>query len=188
MADALGLAASVITVVNLFIKVGVLCSVYCADLKTAPRDVRYILNEADRLTATLNDVERLLAGPNGARIEASQNVCRGVADCRRQLGDLAAKLEEGTRYKRIMWPLKKEEVTDIIKNLERCRAVISLDLHINHTYVATSLLDPLLRIFKGITSRCPPGDCPSKATHRRKGDLRFSRRRRQRQMPSRHPG
>ncbi|KAH8710111.1 hypothetical protein GQ44DRAFT_776770 [Phaeosphaeriaceae sp. PMI808] len=73
MAEALGLAASVITVVDLFVKVSVLCSVYCTDLKTTRCDARYILNEADKFTATLKDVERLLAGPNGAKIEASQN-------------------------------------------------------------------------------------------------------------------
>lgn len=67
MADAFGLAANVVAVVEVFVKVGVLCSVCCADLKTAPRDVRHILNEVDKLTATLKDVERLLAGPNGAK-------------------------------------------------------------------------------------------------------------------------
>jgi hypothetical protein len=45
--------------------------VYCADLKTASRDIRYILNEADKFAVTLKDVDRLLAGPNGAKIEAS---------------------------------------------------------------------------------------------------------------------
>jgi hypothetical protein len=88
MAEALGLAASVITVVDLFVKVGVLCSVYCASLKTVRRDVGYILNEADKFTATLKEADRLLAGPDGAQIVASQNVRRGVADCRLQLDDL----------------------------------------------------------------------------------------------------
>lgn len=138
MADAFGLAVNVITVVDLFVKVGVLCSVYFADLKTARRDARYILNEADKFTATLKDVKRLLAGPNGVKIEASQNVCRGVEDCRLLLQDLVVKLEVGTTYQWIMWPLKKEEVIDMIKKLERCRAAISMDLHINQTYVASS--------------------------------------------------
>jgi hypothetical protein len=131
--ETLGLAASVIAVVDLFVKVGVLCSVYCADLKTAPSDVRYILNEADKLTKTLKDVERLLAGPNGPRIEASQNVRSSIAECHLQLVDLAAQLEAGTRYKRILWPLKKDKVEAIIKKLEGCRASIALDLHVNQT-------------------------------------------------------
>jgi len=53
MADALGLAANIITVVDLFVKVGVLCSVYCADLKDVSKEIRDILKEADRFAATL---------------------------------------------------------------------------------------------------------------------------------------
>ena len=149
MAEALGLAASVITVVDLFVKVGALCSVYCASPGTARREARYILNEADKFAATLKDVERLLAGPSGAKIEAFQNVRRGVADCRLQLDDLAATLEQGTRWKRITWPLKKEEVADIVKKLERCRAAISMDLQVNQVYVASSSLELLLKNSQG---------------------------------------
>ncbi len=136
MAEALGLAAGVIAVVDLFIKIGVQCSVYCAGLRSAPRDIRDLLNESDRFTATLKDVERLLAGPHGTKIEASENIRRSVADCRLQLDDLAAKLERGTRYKKILWPLKKEEVAEVVKTLERWRVAISLDLQVNQTYVA----------------------------------------------------
>lgn len=139
MADALGLAANIIAVVDLFVKVGVLCSVYCTDLKTAPRDIRHILNEADKFAVTLKDVDRLLAGPNGAKFEASHNLHRSIADCRLQLVDLAAKLNQGLGWKRIMWPLKKGEVTDVVKKLEQCRAIITLDLHINQTYVGFPL-------------------------------------------------
>ncbi|KAF2466054.1 uncharacterized protein BDR25DRAFT_269130 [Lindgomyces ingoldianus] len=170
MAEALGLAASIITVVDLFVKVGVLCSVYCADLKTARRDARYILNEADKFTATLKDIERLLAGPNGAKIEASQNVRSGVADCRLQLDDLATKLEQGTRWKRITWPLKKEEVAGIVKKLEQYRAAISLDLQVNQIALLRNVHQETilakLRTVEGATfdshtdannARCHPG-------------------------------
>ncbi len=100
----------------------------CTDRKTAPRGVRDILNEADKLSATLKDVERLLAGPIGAKLELSQNTRRGVADCLVHLRRLTAKVEEGTRYKRVVWPLKKGEMANIVQNMERCRAAISLDV------------------------------------------------------------
>ncbi|KAJ4293221.1 hypothetical protein N0V90_008503 [Kalmusia sp. IMI 367209] len=138
MAEALGLAASVMTVIDLFVKVGVLCSVYCKDLRTARRDARYILNEADQFTATLEDVKRLLASPNVAKTKALQKVPGCIADCQLQLNILTAKLEQGTRLTRVIWPLKKEEVADIVKRLERCRAAILLDLQINQT---TLILD-----------------------------------------------
>lgn len=136
MAEIVGLAASIIAVIDLAAKVGVLCSRYCADIQSARRDVRYILNEADRLSVTLRDVERLLKGPNGTKFDASLNIRRAVADCRQQLDTLVAKLEEGTKYRNIKWPLKKEEVADITKDLGRCQTSISLDLQVHQSYVS----------------------------------------------------
>lgn len=135
MAEALGVAANVIAVVDLFVKVGVLCSIYCTNVKKAPHDIRSLLNEADRISATLKDVERLLTGPNGAKIAASENIRCGITDCRAQLSDLATKLEAGTIWNKMAWPLKKGEVTEIINNLERCRTNISLDLQVYQTCV-----------------------------------------------------
>jgi hypothetical protein len=42
--------------------------------------------------------------------------CRGIEDCRLQLDDTAAKLEEGTRCKKIIWLLKKREVQRAISD------------------------------------------------------------------------
>lgn len=158
MAEVLGLAANVIAVVDLFVKVGVLCSIYCTNLKTATHDIRSLLNEADRVSATLKDVERLLVGPDGAKIDVSQNIRCGIADCRAQLSDLVAKLEVGTRWKKIVWPLKKEEASEIIKKLERCRTTISLDLQVNQTCVRSFSLEAALTI--------PQGHCFSTFTRR----------------------
>ncbi|TFA99728.1 hypothetical protein CCMA1212_008564 [Trichoderma ghanense] len=136
MADALGLVANIIAVVDLFIKVGVQCSIYCSGVKDAPRDIRQILNEADRTTATLEDLKRLLASPTGARLSSSQRVLRSVEDARLQLQDLAVKLERGLKtgkgasLQRLRWPLKKEEVAGIISQLQKCRAAIALDLQL----------------------------------------------------------
>jgi len=130
MAEALGLAASVIAVVDLFAKIGVLCSHYCADLKGARREVRGILNEADSFSHTLGDVEKLLSSPNGSKINPI-NIQRTIDDCRVLLGDLAVKLQQGTRWQWMKWPLKKEEVTQILQKLARWRAAIALELQIN---------------------------------------------------------
>lgn len=138
MAEPLGLVSSIITVVDLFIKVGVQCSIYCSGLKNAPRDVRQILNEADRFTATLKDLEHLLASPYGAKLHSSQNVHRSVADCRLQLDGLIARLEQGTRLQKIVWPLKKEEIAGIINRLQTYRAAIALYLQVDQTYASSS--------------------------------------------------
>ncbi|CAI6090971.1 unnamed protein product [Clonostachys chloroleuca] len=144
MAELFGLAVNVATVVDLFIKVGVQCSEYCAGVKAAPREVRSILKEADRLVVTLGEVKRLLDGPNGPQVEASQNIHKCVEDCRLQLTLIVAKLQQGTEARGLKWPFKKGEVADIITKIERCRASISLDFRsikpsVHHEIILTKL-------------------------------------------------
>jgi hypothetical protein len=136
MAETFGLTVNVVTVVDLLVKVGVQCSLYCSGVKSALRDVKYILDEADRLVTTLRDVDRLLKGPNGEEIDSSQNIRRTLEDCQRQLKDLAAKLEPGPKWKRLVWPLKKEEVAAMTEKLGQCRSTISLDLQAYQAYVS----------------------------------------------------
>lgn len=137
MADAFGLAVNIATVVDLFVKIGVQCSVYCANVKAAPRDIRDILNEADRFGATLKDIQRVLAGPNRTNIETLQNLCSGIGACHLLLDDLATKLEQGTRA-RLVWPFKRHEVDSILAKLKGHRTAISLDLQIHQKYVCTT--------------------------------------------------
>lgn len=141
MAETIGLAVNIATVVDLLVKVGVQCSFYCAGVKTAPNDVRDILEEADKFRATLQNAEQLLSGPHRARIEASQCLHRGINDGKSQLADLVAKLGQGRTTKgwRALWPLKKAEVTGRIQSLERCRTAISLDLQFHQTYVISTI-------------------------------------------------
>ncbi|VUC33404.1 unnamed protein product [Clonostachys rosea] len=138
MAETLSLAVNVATVIDLFIKVGVQCSEYCAGVKAAPREVRSILNEADRLGATLKEVTRLLNGPNGPGVEASQSIHGCVEDCRLQLELLAVKLKQG-RASSLKWPFRKGEVAEIITKIERCRSSISLDLQIHQATQLASI-------------------------------------------------
>ena len=133
MAEVLGLAASALTVIELFAKIGVLCSIYCVGVKAAPRDVRSILNEADRCTASLRAVERLVKRPNGIKDENARNLYRNLETCRLHLDELAAKLEKGTKWGRLQWPLDKKAVLDVVKKLEQCRTAISLDLQVSQT-------------------------------------------------------
>ena len=130
MAGTFGLGVNIATVVDLLVKVGVQCSLYCSGVKSAPRDVKHILDEADRLGTTLRDVDQLLQGPNGEKIDSSQNIRRTLEDCQRQLKNLAAKLKPRPTWKRLVWPLKKEEVTAITEKLGQYRSAISFDLHV----------------------------------------------------------
>ncbi|CAG9980522.1 unnamed protein product [Clonostachys byssicola] len=131
MAEIFGLAVNVATVFDLFIKVGVQCSEYCASVKAARPEVRSILKEADRLAVTLGEVNRLLDSPNGPKVEASQNIRSCVEDCRLQWMLLVVKLQQGMEAMSLKWPFKKGEVAGIITRMERCRTSMSLDLQIH---------------------------------------------------------
>ncbi|KAK5988173.1 Vegetative incompatibility protein HET-E-1 [Cladobotryum mycophilum] len=135
MADVLGLVSNIGQIVDLFVKVGVMCSIYCMDAKNAPSDVRRILKEADKFTATLKNLERMLAGPNASKLEGSVGLRRTIDECRQLLLGLVAKLDMGARHARAVWPFKKKDVQDIVMTLERQKTTILMDLSIEQTVV-----------------------------------------------------
>jgi hypothetical protein len=145
MAEALGLAASVIAVVELSAKVAPLCLEYSTTVKNARDDITRLQGEAERLKVTLAQVQSLLNGPNGAKLKASRSLCNGVDDCLSQLAALETKLEPGRRHKvmrrfgvrAMKWPFKNKEVDGIVKCLARCKDMISLGLQVDQTCVTS---------------------------------------------------
>ncbi|KAG9249573.1 uncharacterized protein F5Z01DRAFT_697713 [Emericellopsis atlantica] len=79
---------------------------------------------------TLRDINQLLQDPNGEKIDSSQNIRRTLDDRQIQLKDLAERLEPAPTLKRLVWPLKKEEVDAITEKLGQCRSAISFDLRV----------------------------------------------------------
>lgn len=138
----IGLAASVIAVVDLSIKVASWCSKYYADVKNAQGDIQRLRREAQELKATLERVQALCDGPNGVRLQESQSLREGVKDCNEQLAQLEKKLEPRTAKKlmrrcgmrALRWPLKSKEVDGIIKTLGTCKDNISFSLQVDQGY------------------------------------------------------
>jgi hypothetical protein len=145
MAEALGLVANVISVVELSAKVASLCFEYYTNVKNARDDIARFRREADGLKVVLKQVQSLLNGPNSAKLEASRTLRNGVDDCFSQLADLEAKLESGRRHqvmrrlgvRALKWPFKNEEVEGIMKDLGRCKDMISLGLQVDRTCVTS---------------------------------------------------
>jgi hypothetical protein len=145
MAEALGLVANVIAVVELSAKVASLCFEYYTNVKNARDDIARLRREADGLKAILKQVQSLLNGPNSAKLEASRTLRNGVDDCFSQLADLEAKLEFGRRHqvmrrfgvRALKWPFKNEEVEGIMKDLGRCKDMISLGLQVDQACVTS---------------------------------------------------
>jgi hypothetical protein len=139
MAEALGLAASVIAVIDLSAKVASRCSEYYANVKNAPDDIERLQREAQGIKATLERIQSLCDGPNGVMLQESQSLREGVKDCQKQLAQLETKLEPRTtnklmsRYgiRALRWPLKSKEVDRITKKLGNCKDNISFSLQVD---------------------------------------------------------
>jgi hypothetical protein len=144
--DVLGLLSNISQVVDLLVKIGVMCSIYCFDVKNAPKEVRLLLREVDRLTVVIKELEILLNGSKGATKIESPVLREAVFDLRKLLSEVVAKLDLGAnRSTRAMWPFKKREVHDIIASIDRQKANILLKMSIEQTYV--EFLSPANSIF-----------------------------------------
>jgi hypothetical protein len=143
MAEALGLASSVIALIDLSTKVATWCSEYYANVKNARDDIERLRGETQRLKETLKQVQSLCDGPNGAKLQASQNLRDGVKDCGAQLAQLETRLEPRTRQKvmsrfgmrALKWPFRSNEMDGIMKKLGSCKDNISFSLQVDQTYV-----------------------------------------------------
>lgn len=131
--DVLGLLSNISQVVDLLVKIGVMCSIYCFDVKNAPKEVRLLLREVDRLTVVIKELEKLL---NGSKAKVESPVLRQtVFDLRRLLAELVAKLDLGAKKTstRAMWPFKKREIYNILASIDRQKANIVLNMSIEQT-------------------------------------------------------
>jgi uncharacterized protein YoxC len=143
MAEALALASSVITVIDLSAKVASRCSEYYANVKNARDDIERLQREAQGLKATLDRVQSMCDSPNGVKLHESQSLHEAVKDCKKQLDQLETKLEPRTtkklmsRYgmRTLRWPLKSKEVDGIMKKLGNCKDSISFSLQVDQEYV-----------------------------------------------------
>jgi hypothetical protein len=83
MAEALGLAASIIIIIDLSIKIVSRYSEYYANVKNTRDDIERLQREAQGLKATLKRVHSLYDGPNNVRLQESQSLREGVEDCQK---------------------------------------------------------------------------------------------------------
>ncbi|PQE03932.1 vegetative incompatibility HET-E-1 protein [Rutstroemia sp. NJR-2017a BVV2] len=143
LSQALGIAASVIAVIDLSAKVASRCSEYYANVKNARDDIERLQREAQGLKAILERVYSLCDGPKGVGLHDSQSLREGVEDCQKQLAQLEAKLKPRTtnklmsRYgiRALRWPLKSNEVDRITEKLGHYKDNISFSLQVDQEYV-----------------------------------------------------
>lgn len=150
--DGLSAAASVIALIQISQSVALLCSQYFTAVKNAKPDIERLQKEVDRLNTVLEGVQRILQGPNGAKLQTSQRLCDGLSGCFSQVNKLEKKLTDklyvGKKdkvmsrfgYRALKWPFEKDEVDSIIQILEGYRDTLSAALGVDMAYVMHSSL------------------------------------------------
>ena len=141
MAEALGVASSIIAVVELSAKVLSPCLQYSREVKNAKNDIERLSEEVVTFQATTKKLQALIEGPRGKELKASQHLKSAIEDGRLRLENLEKQLQPSTGRKTtsrfglraLKWPFKSEEVKGIIEDLKRCRGTISLALTIDQT-------------------------------------------------------
>ncbi len=138
--EGLGVAASIIAVVDLSAKVASLCFQYSKDVKHAKDDIVRLRRQVTDLGHASASVERLLDGPNGARLKASQQLLVAIRDGRSQLQEVQETLRPQTAsramsrlgLRSLKWPLQSKDIEnrpaylDTIYRYQLCYLDISI--------------------------------------------------------------
>ncbi|PGH08774.1 hypothetical protein AJ79_05873 [Helicocarpus griseus UAMH5409] len=148
--EALGAAASVITLVEATAKVGVGCLKYINEVKSSNADRLLLQKEIGSMLDVLDDVKQLLNGPNSAKLSSSQKLHDAVIVCHSKLFELETKLlprkpPKITRFFRVRqalkWPFESKEFEKYLQILERCRSTISFAIQVDQTTAIFDILD-----------------------------------------------
>ncbi|PTD03458.1 Vegetative incompatibility protein HET-E-1 [Fusarium culmorum] len=149
MAEALGVASSVIAVLDLSAKVFSLCLQYSREVKNAKDDIEKLGKEVAAFQATTEELQTLIDGPRSQELKASQQLKSAIEDGRLRLKKLEQQLQPSTGRKRmsrfglraLKWPFQSKDAKGTIEDLERCRGNISLALNIDQTVILQNVDD-----------------------------------------------
>ncbi|KAF4338451.1 vegetative incompatibility het-e-1, partial [Fusarium beomiforme] len=147
MAEALGVASSVIAVVDLSAKVLSLCFQYSQAVKNAKYDIEKLCKEVATFQATTKELQTLVEGPRGKELKVSQQLKSAIEDGRSRLEQLEQQLQPSTgrrtmsRFglRALKWPFESKDVEGTIKDLERCRGNISLALSMDQIVILQNI-------------------------------------------------
>ncbi|KAM5349987.1 hypothetical protein ACJ41O_006492 [Fusarium nematophilum] len=155
MAEAVGLAASVIAIIELSAKVSALCLDYSTAVSNARADITRLKTRVDDLGTTFRRLQVLLGGSNTQALPTSRDLLDSLCSCTAELTQVQSRLDPdktGKAMRRfglraLKWPLDSKEVSDVLSRLERHEQTITLGLQIDQT----TLLLGIVQKFGGIS-------------------------------------
>lgn len=144
MAEVLGVAASVIGVLQLTGSVISFCYEYRAGVKGARKEILSIIDELNDLRDIMESILRLVEkdeAQSKSRLSASIELCRpdgALMKCKDELSRLEERLSEPrSRMQKlgqlVVWPLKEKEVAKILQHLQGVKASFNLALVTDQT-------------------------------------------------------
>ncbi|KAM3481256.1 hypothetical protein MY8738_004608 [Beauveria namnaoensis] len=139
--DGLSVAASVIAVVDVSVKVLTLCSQYSKAVANASADISRLETLLKGLKTTLDHAEALIKAPQGASLSTSQNLQEQLTACHSTLQKLHDKLDGGvarqTKHRlwtrALKWPFSRDEIDSMVSTLEHYHRRIMDGLLIDQT-------------------------------------------------------
>ncbi|RKK90938.1 hypothetical protein BFJ68_g16338, partial [Fusarium oxysporum] len=140
MAEALGVASSVIAVVDLSAKVISWCVRYAQDVSHAKEDKKRLAEELTRLNLASVNAHNLLDGPHGSKLKTSHALLLATVDSQSQLKRIERQLAERNglgkvSFEALKWPFKIKDVQSVIQDLDRCTKAIYLALEVDQTSI-----------------------------------------------------
>ncbi|KAI5465095.1 hypothetical protein BGZ63DRAFT_412496 [Mariannaea sp. PMI_226] len=149
--EGLGVAASVIAVVDISIKVASLCVQYAKDVKNAAASIERLQKEVISLKGVADAIQALLSSPNGLKLEKSQRLKDDLDKSLGQLKSLERRLSPRTSRKAmsrmglhaLKWPFQSKEMDDLVERLRRHAETINRTLQVEQTIDQKTVLSRL---------------------------------------------
>ncbi|KAF5239010.1 hypothetical protein FANTH_10111 [Fusarium anthophilum] len=151
MAEAVGLAASIIAIVELSAKVGKLCVQYSTAAGSARADIARLQSRLRDLDVCLEAAQRLINDPKNTALATSRSLVDSLNACQTELAEVQNRLVPGSAQKAmrrfglraLKWPFDSKEISTVVSNLEHYKQTITLCLQVDQT---TILLDMSQRV------------------------------------------
>lgn len=139
--DGLSVAASIIAVVDVSVKIITLCSQYSKAVANAGADIARLAELVKGLQTTLEHAKALIECPQGASLSTSHILQEELAGCQSMLQELNEKLELGVAraskrrfwIRALKWPFSYGEMEDLMSLLERYHRRIMDGLQVDQT-------------------------------------------------------
>ncbi|KAF8430253.1 vegetative incompatibility protein HET-E-1 [Tirmania nivea] len=138
MAEALGVVASGITVVELAGKVWSVCWQYYADVKNAKSEMKCLMDNIMALQIVFQHIQDLAKGPGATRLAASKPYLESISlelekEFNRMLEVLQARLIREAKKnwlgRSLNWPFQKQEMEQFCHSLERHKTALTLAMN-----------------------------------------------------------